>query len=82
MKTKIGGGELSPSLFKLPHKQYLAALSQNFKRALLPKLADVEIDAELTKLYVENGGHIAKPKAKKATARTTTNGGGDAEPTI
>ncbi len=82
MKTQIGGGELAPRLFELPYEEYIAVLSQDFKRVLLPNKTDVEIDAELTKLYVENGGNIAKPKAKKVAAPTTIDGGGDAEPAI
>jgi len=82
MKTQIGNGGLNPCLFELPYEEYIAVLSQDFKRVLLPNKTDVEIDAELTKLYVENGGNITKPKAKKVAAPTAIDGGGDAEPAI
>lgn len=75
MKTKIGGGEISPHLFSLSHERFLAALPKGFKRVLLPGLSDTEINAELTKLYVENGGIITETEAEASGTGTATNSG-------
>lgn len=80
MKTKIGGGEISPHLFNLSPKRFLAALPEGFKKVLFPDKTETEIDAELTKLYVENGGIIASEE--DTTTATSTDGlrGGNAKP--
>lgn len=81
MKTKIGGGEIAPHLFELSHKRFLSALPKSFKKVLLPGLSDEEIDAELTKLYIENGGTIIQEEIREVIAGASDTGGGDSKPT-
>jgi hypothetical protein len=81
MRNQIGGGEISPHLFNLSHDKFLSTLPKSFKKVLFPDKTETEIDNELTKLYLENGGTITTEEDTTIAAETDGICGGDTKPT-